>query len=156
MGIHVLIPPGPPFTLYARGEIAEHFTERERGTAIHFSDASVALLFYKYSRHRRAYIVRLAGELRYYRPVTLPAVREPVGILAQFRGRRIDILRRAYFNLERINGAGVYRYGSRFWQRVSCLIDDYDGRRTGAVKSNLMELSRRYAPRRGGSGGQGS
>jgi hypothetical protein len=90
------------------------------------------------------YIVREAGLLRYYRPVKLPGVQAPVGILGKFRGRRVDLLRRAYYNLERINGFEVYRYGTRFWQDISCLIDDYDGHRTGAVKSNLIELSRRY------------
>jgi hypothetical protein len=145
MGILALIPERAAYTLYARGEIDSHATAPGRGTYIKFTDGSTVLLFYKWSRSRRVYIVREAGLLRNYRPVKLPGIKGPVGILGKFRGRRVDLLRRAYFNLERINGFEAYRYGSRFWQRVSCLIDDYDGRRTGAIKSNLLELSRRYA-----------
>jgi hypothetical protein len=132
------------FTLYARGEAEDYATAPGHGSLIEFSDGSVVLLFYRYSRHRRAYIVREIGALKNYQPVKLPAVEEPVGILARVRGRRIDILRRAYFNLERIGGPGVYRFGNRFWQRIACLLDNYDGRGTACIKSNLAELVRRY------------
>jgi hypothetical protein len=143
MGLHVLVPDKAAYSLYARGEAESHAAVPGRGTFIGFSDGSVVLLFYKWRRHRRAYIVREAGTLKYYEAVKLPGVKGAVGILGKFRGRRVDLLRRAYFNLEAINGFAVYRAGVRFWQRLGCLIDDYDGRRTGAVKSNLLELSRR-------------
>jgi hypothetical protein len=148
--IQVHIPERSFFTLYARGSIEDHAAVPGKGTFIRFEDGSAVILFYKYPRHRRAYIVRAGKELRYYRPVRLPNVKEPVGILLKAKGRRVDILRRAYFNLERINGPEVYRYGTKFWQRIACLIDNYNGRQTAAVKSSLIELSRRY---RLGSGG---
>jgi hypothetical protein len=146
MGLNVLIPVASGYTLYARGEVESHVTVEGRGTYIEFTEGSLVILFYKWKRrHRRVYLVRDIAYLRHYEAVKLPGVREAVGILGKFRGRRVDILRRAYFNLERINTFGVYRYTIRFWQRVVCLIDDYHGRHTGAVISNLMELSRRYA-----------
>jgi hypothetical protein len=144
MGILVLIPEKAAYTLYARGEADTHATVPGRGTYIRFTDSSAVILFYKWKRHRRVYIVREAAALNRYQAVRLPGVKEPVGVLGRFWGRRVDLLRRAYFNLEQINGFAVYRYGTRFWQRVGCLIDDYDGHRSGAVKSNLLELSRRY------------
>jgi hypothetical protein len=144
MGIHVYIPERSFFTLYARGSVGESATVPGTGTFIRFEDASVVILFYQYPRHRRAYIVRAGKELRYYRPVRLPNVQDPVGILCKAKGRRVDILRRAYFNLERINGVEVYRYRTKFWQRIACLIDTYNGHSTAAVKSNLIALSARY------------
>jgi hypothetical protein len=144
MGLLVYIPEKSFFTLYARGSIEESATVPGTGTFVRFEDRSVVILFYKYPRHRRAYIVRAGEDLRCYRPVRLPNVKSPVGILLKAKGRRVDILRRTYFNLEQINGLAVYRFKTRFWQRVACLIDNYDGHHTAAIKSNLMELSRRY------------
>jgi hypothetical protein len=144
MGITVLIPLEGAYTLYARGEMDAHSAVPGRGTYIKFTEGSAAVLFYKWKRHRRVYIVRESSVLKKYQAVKLPGLRRPVGILGKFRGRRVDITRRACFNLERINGFEVYRYGTRFWQRVCCLIDNYDGYRSAAVKSNLYELSRRH------------
>jgi hypothetical protein len=142
MELNVHIPEHGFFTLYARGAAEEAVTVPGRGSYFRFE--GVVILFYTYPRHRRAYIVTHAGGLRHYRAVRLPQVKEKVGILLKATGRRIDILRRAYFNLERINGLRVYGYDPRFWQRLSCLIDNYDGHHSGASKSSLMELSRRY------------
>jgi hypothetical protein len=147
MALSVLIPEQAEWTLYARGDVEEYSAAPGKGTWIMFAPGSAVILFYKYSRHRRAYIVRDVTELRHYEAVRLLNVREPVGVLAKLTGRRIDIVRRACFNLERINGFEVYGYSARFWQRFSCLIDNYDGRRTACIKSNLAELSRRYAVR---------
>jgi hypothetical protein len=144
MGITVLIPVESAYTLYARGEVESHATVPGRGTFIRFLDGSAVFLFYKWRSHRRVYIVREATLLKQYQQVRLPGVRERVGILGKFRGRRVDIARRVYFNLEQINGFEFYRYGTKFWQRLSCLIDDYNGHWSAAVKSNLYELSRRY------------
>jgi hypothetical protein len=147
MGITVLVPVKAAYTLYARGEVEAHAAVPGRGTYITFTGGSAVILFYKRRRHRRVYIVREAAGLSYYRAVRLPGVREKVGVLGKFRGRRVDLARWAYYNLEKINGFGVYRYGTRFWQRLCCLIDGYGGRHTGPVKSSLLELSGRYAPR---------
>jgi hypothetical protein len=92
-------------------------------------------------------VVRDVGDLKFYLPVRLPGVKQTVGILAKLKGRRIDLMRRACYNLEKMNGFDVYRYSTRFWQRVACLLDDYDGHWSGAVKSNLRQLSERYGER---------
>jgi hypothetical protein len=149
MGITVLIPSQAAYTLYARGEVDSHATVPGIGTYITFYEGSTVILFYKWRRHRRVYLVREAERLRHYVPTSLPGVMKPVGILGKYRGRRVDLVRRAYFNLERLTGFEVYRFSTRFWQRLACLIDDYDGHHTGSMKSNLMELSRRYALREG-------
>jgi hypothetical protein len=147
MELNVHIPENAFFTLYARGAVEEAVKVPGRGSFFTFE--GVVILFYKYPRHRRAYIVKNALDTRFYRAVRLPYVKEPVGIILKAKGRRIDILRRAYFNLERINGPSVYGYDPRFWQRLSCLIDDYNGHHYGASKSSLMELSRRYKAGKG-------
>jgi hypothetical protein len=154
VGLTVLIPEKAPYTLYARGEIESHAAVPGRGTFIKFSDGSAVVLFYKWKRHRRAYIVREAALLRYYAPAALAGLRGKAGIIGKFRGRRVDLLRRSYFNLERINGVSVYRFSTRFWQRLCCLIDGYGGCRGGPVKSGLLELSRRYALAGAGEGGE--
>jgi hypothetical protein len=144
MGLNVLIPLEAAYTLYARGEVESHVTVPGRGTYIEFTEGSLVILFYTWKRHRRAYLVRGLDGLKNYAPVKLPGVREAVGIVGKFRGRRVDLLRRAYFNLEQINTFEVYRFSPRFWQRVVCLIDDYDGHHVGSAKSNLIQLSKRY------------
>jgi hypothetical protein len=49
-----------------------------------------------------------------------------------------------YWNLEQLNGKTVYTWDTLFWQKVGCLIDKFDGRKSAAVKSNLVLLSREY------------
>jgi hypothetical protein len=140
--LNVHIPKKSFFTLFAKGWAAHSFTVPEAGTFIRFE--GVVFLYYKYPHHRRAYIVRNAEEARYYRPVNLPKVREPVGIILKAKGRRIDIMRNVAWNLQQINGTRVFRFDTVFWQKVSCLIESYNGRNSRAVKSNLMLLSREY------------
>jgi hypothetical protein len=130
------------FTLYARGRIERKQTVDELGTFIRFN--GVVLLYYKYPHHRRAYIVRSCDELSYYPAVTLPNVKQKVGIILRARGRRIDILRNVYWNLEQINGPQVYTWETLFWQKVGCLVDNFNGKKSAAIKSNLIILSREY------------
>jgi hypothetical protein len=72
----------------------------------------------------------------------LPNVKHPVGIIYRVVGRRIDILRNVYWNLEQLNGSNVYTWNTFFWQKVSCLIDATEKGKIRAVKSNLILLSR--------------
>jgi hypothetical protein len=142
MELSVHIPKNAFFTLFAKGWVESHVTVPEKGTFIRFE--GVVLLYYKYPHHRRAYIVRNAEELRHYRAVALPNVKQPVGIILKAKGRRIDILRNAAWNLQQINGTRVFKYDTVFWQKVGCLIENYRGRKSAAVKSNLILLSREY------------
>ena len=140
--ISVHIPKESFFTLYARGKIERKQTVEELGTFIRFN--GVVLLYYKYPHHRRAYIVRESTELSYYPPIMLPNVKQKVGILLRAKGRRIDLLRRVYWNLEQLNGKAVYTWDTIFWQRLGCLLDNFNGRKSQAIKANLMLVSREY------------
>ena len=128
--------------MYARGKIEHKQTVEDLGTFIRF--CGVVLLYYKYPHHRRAYMVREGRELSHYPSITLPNVKQKVGIILRAKGRRVDLLRRVYWNLEQINGKTVYTWDSLFWQEVGCLIDNFDGRKSAAIMSNLMLLSREY------------
>jgi hypothetical protein len=130
------------FTLYARGNILGKRTVNGLGTFIRFG--GVVILSYKYPHHRRLYIVRSRDELSHYRPVSLPNVRREVGVILRAKGRKIDMVRRAYWNLEQINGKGVYTWDTLFWQKLGCLVDTFNGGKSAAVKSNLILLSGDY------------
>jgi hypothetical protein len=142
MELSVHIPKKAFFTLFAKGWVESSVTVPEIGTFIRFD--GVVLLYYKYPHHRRAYIVRNAEDTRHYRPVLLPKVKQPVGIILKAKGRRIDILRNVAWNLQQINGTRVFKFDTVFWQKVCCLIESYNGRTSAAVRSNLVLLSREY------------
>jgi hypothetical protein len=142
MALNVHIPKEGFFTLYARGKIERKISVDDLGTFIRFE--GVVILFYTYPHHRRAYIVRNSEELGVFPVMKLPNVKHPVGIIYRALGRRIDILRNVYWNLEQLNGSGVYSWNTLFWQKVSCLIDGTEKGETKAIKSNLILLSRGY------------
>ena len=156
LNVHIPKPDAERFNLYAKGFIINKITFPEQGTFISFD--GVVILFYSYPRHRRAYIVRPAEELKYHQVVKLPNVKKPVGVLYEARGRRIDILRKVYYHLEKIIGTDVYLYNTLFWQKIGCLLDykmRYREWKTGpgeykrkfthkANKANLLRLCGAY------------
>jgi len=156
LNVHIPVPDAAHFSLYAKGMITNKITVPEEGTLISFD--GVVILFYSYRHHRRAYIVRPIGELKHHCGCKLPNVGNTVGIIYEARGRRIDILRNVFFNLEKINGPDVYLWDTLFWQKIGCLLDykmRFKERRTGpgeykrkythkANKENLMRLCRAY------------
>jgi hypothetical protein len=137
--LNVHIPKDSFFTLYAKGKIEYKQTVDDLGTFIRFE--GTVILFYKYPHHRRAYIVRNIEELRNYPTITLPNVKQKVGVIYRARGRRVDILRNVYWNLEQMNGGKVYTYDTFFWQKVGCLLDSFHALKSAANKGNLMLLS---------------
>ena len=130
------------FTLFAKGYIEGKTTVPDEGTFISFND--VVVLYYKYSSHRRAYIVRNAQKTSHIKAIYLPNVKEAVGIIYYAHGRKIDLLRTALYNLEEISQKKVYQLPTIFWQKLSCLLDDYDGYKCKAIKSNLICLYEQY------------
>jgi hypothetical protein len=64
-----------------------------------------------------------------------------VGVIYRARGRRVDILRNVYWNLEETHGRKVYAYDTFFWQKVGCLLDNYHGLKSAANRGNLILLS---------------
>jgi hypothetical protein len=83
----------------------------------------------------------MIGELRNYPAITLPSVKQKVGVIYRAKGRRVDILRHVWWNLEQLNGRKVYAYDTFFWQKVGCLLDNYHRLKSAATKGNLMALS---------------
>ena len=158
MGMEVHIPKKgtTAFTLYAKGMVINKITFPEQGTFINFN--GVAILFYSYPRHRRAYIVRPVDELKHHEGRRLPNVNRTVGILYEARGRRVDILRKVYYRLEKIGGPEVYLRDTLFWQKIGCLLDyrmrfrewktgpgEYRRKYTyKANKANLERLNKAY------------
>jgi hypothetical protein len=137
--LNVYIPKDSFFTLYAKGKIEYKQTVDDLGTFIRFD--GVVILFYKYPHYRLAYIVRNSEELRNYPSITLPNVKQQVGVIYRTKGRRVDILRNVYWNLEQIHGRKVYTHDTFFWQKVGCLLDNYHGLKSAANMGNLMLLS---------------
>jgi hypothetical protein len=137
--LNVYIPKDSFFNLYAKGKIEYKQTVEDLGTFIRFDGA--VILFYKYPHYRLASIVRNSEELRNYPPITLPNVKQKVGVIYRARGRRVDILRNVYWNLEELHGRKVYAYDTFFWQKVGCLLDNFHCLKSAANKGNLMLLS---------------
>jgi hypothetical protein len=137
--LNVHIPKDSFFTLYAKGKIEYKQTVDDLGTFIRFD--GVVILFYKYPHHRCAYIVWNIEELRNYPSITLPNVKQHVGVIYRAKGRRVDILCNVYWNLEQLNGRNVYTYDTYFWQKVGCLLDNFHHLKSAADKGNLMVLS---------------
>jgi hypothetical protein len=156
LNVHIPEQGAARYTLYAKGFVDSGITVPEQGTFLSFE--GVVLLFYSYPRHRRAYIVRSISDLKHHQGRRLPNVNTEVGVLYEARGRRIDILRKVYYRLEKINGLEVYRYDTLFWQKIGCLLDCKIRRRERktaageykrsyahkANKMNLLRLSRAY------------
>jgi hypothetical protein len=81
-------------------------------------------------------------ELRNYPAITFPNVKQKVGVIYRVKGRRVDILRTVYWNLEQLNGRKVYAYAIFFWQKVGCLLDNLHSLKSTVNKKNLMLLGR--------------
>lgn len=132
------------FNLYVNGRVRSSVHDRERGTLFEFDGRAVLqygwIMGGRCAGHRRAYVVSNLGDTRCFGGVYLPNVREPCAVISCAYGRRVDLMRQALFNLERIAGKDVYLLPVLFWQRFACLVDDFDGKRCRAVKSNLILL----------------
>lgn len=136
------------FNLYVNGKILSSVFNPGRGTL--FETTGTVVLQYGWTLgkrrvdHRRGYIVRPATDTKYFRAVYLPNVREPVAIIGLLYGRKIDYARQALFNLEKMYGKDIYLYPVSFWQKISCLLDGRDGKKSLANKSNLSVLCSKY------------
>ena len=136
------------FNLYANGKPV--FSAFDEDTGSLFSFEGIVLLQYgwtlqkRHSDHRRAYLVCEYSRVNNYRSIYLPNVKEPVAVLGIFYGRKIDEARQAVFNLEKMYGKEVYLYSVGFWQKISCLLDGFENKRSLATKSNLEVLCRKY------------
>lgn len=136
------------FNLYANGKPVSSVFDEEIGSLFTFE--GIVLLQYgwtlqkRQSDHRRAYLVCEYTKTENYSSIYLPNVKEPVAVLGLFYGRKIDEARQAVFNLEKMFGKEIYLYTVGFWQKISCLLDGFENKRSLATKSNLEVLCRKY------------
>lgn len=131
------------FNLYAHGNFIASAFDEERGS-LFVSDKGVVILDYNYRPHRRSYIVCPSEQAQFMKSLYLPNVREKVALISAVYGRRIDLLRTAIYNIESIAGKEAYDFPILFWQKVSCLLDNFNGKKSAATKSNLMILCARF------------
>ena len=121
------------FNLYAHGNFIDSAYDEERGS-LFVSDKGVVILDYNYRPHRRAYIVCPAEQAQFMKSIYLPNVREKLSLIAAVYGRRIDLLRTAIFNIESIAGKEAYDFPILFWQEFSCLLDNFNGKKSPQTK----------------------
>lgn len=131
------------FNLYAHGNFIDSSFDEERGSLL-VSDKGIVILDYNYRPHRRAYIVCPAEQAQFMKSLYLPNVKEKVALISAVYGRRIDLLRTAIYNIENISRKASYDFPILFWQEVSCLLDNFNGRKSAAIKTNLMILCTRF------------
>lgn len=136
------------FNLYVNGKPVFSVFDEELGSLFKFE--GTVLLQYgwtlqgKQADHRRSYLVCENVLTENPNSIYLPNVKEPVALLGIFYGRKIDEARQAIFNLEKMHGKDIYIYPVGFWQKISCLLDGRDNKRSLATKSNLEILSKKY------------
>lgn len=136
------------FNLYANGKPVFSAFDEELGSLFKFE--GTVLLQYgwtlqgRQADHRRSYLVCESTLTSNNDSIYLPNVKEPVAVLGIFYGRKIDEARQAMFNLEKMCGKDIYLYPIGFWQKISCLLDGFENKRSLATKSNLQVLCTRY------------
>lgn len=136
------------FNLYVNGKPVFSAFDEELGSLFKFE--GTVLLQYgwilqgRQADHRRSYLVCENTITENFRGIYLPNVKEPVSVLGVFYGRKIDEARQAMFNLEKMCGKNIYIYRIGFWQKISCLLDGFENKRSLATKSNLRVLCTKY------------
>lgn len=136
------------FNLYVNGKPSFSAFDEELGSLFKFE--GTVLLQYgwtlngRQADHRRSYLVCESSRTSNFDSIYLPNVKEAVAVLGIFYGRKIDEARQAIFNLEKICGKDIYLYPVVFWQKISCLLDGFENKRSLATKSNLEVLCTRY------------
>lgn len=136
------------FNLYVNGKPVFSAFDEELGSLFRFE--GTVLLQYgwtlqgKQADHRRSYLVCENVLTENPHSIYLPNVKEPVALLGIFYGRKIDEARQAIFNLEKMYGKDIYTYPVGFWQKISCLLDGRENKRSLATRSNLEILSKKY------------
>lgn len=138
------------FNLYANGKPVFSKFDEDLGSLFKFE--GTVLLQYgwtlqgRQSDHRRSYLVCENTLTKNFSGLYLPNVKEHVSVLGIFYGRKIDEARQVMFNLEKMCGKDIYLYPLGFWQKISCLLDGLNNKRSLATKSNLEVLCTKYKP----------
>lgn len=135
------------YSLFINSKIKNKIFLEEYGTLIEFE--GTALLFYSYSNHRRAYVIATEEDSEI--PLLkgkLPLVKYDVMILYEAKSRKVDLLKFAIHNLEKMYGEKIYSFPSSYWILTCSLIDSYNKHTsTAKTKRNLKLLTDRYIKR---------
>jgi len=102
------------YSLFINSKIKNKIFLEEYGTLIEFE--GTALLFYSYSNHRRAYVIATEEDSRI--PLlrgNLPLVKNNVTILYEAKSRKVDLLKFAIHNLEKMYGEIIYSFPTSYW-----------------------------------------
>lgn len=137
-------------SLYVSGHIRSIFTIPYRGRYLWFTGCAV--LFYTFSRYRRAYVIAPDDGKCDDLPLlygNLPFLSKPVYILGIAEGRKVDLLKFMCFNIEKIKGKEVYLWNPCFWLRLCAALDRPSKRRKGRTKRLAMSLIKRWENRYG-------
>ena len=135
------------YSLFVNSKIKNKMFVEEYGTLIEFE--GIALVFYSYSNHRRAYIV--AEEDSNTIPLMrgkLPLVKNNVTVIYEARARKVDLLKFAIHNLEKMYGDDIYSFPISYWILISSLIDSYNQHiSTHKTKRNLKLITDKFLKR---------
>ena len=127
MSLTIKIPTGKEkeeYSLFVNGEVVYIHTENKLGTLLKINGTGVA--FYSVSNSRRALIFQELTENDHGLPLEegkLPYIKEKVRILYKAKGRKIDLLKVALYNLEKKYKKEIYSLGTLYWLEIASYID---------------------------------
>jgi hypothetical protein len=147
--IHVRIPAEgtSDFTVYAHGSVQGRITFIEDQGYFARLEGTAAV-FYTYPKYRLAYVICEGNPDEGLHDI--PEVLHPVKILYTARGRKIDILKRVLWILDRTYGEKAYMLPEIYWYRLCGLIDRKIKRReTEARAFAIKHLTDKYLAKSG-------
>lgn len=153
MSLTIKIPTGTEkeeYSLFVNGEVVYIHTENKLGTLLKINGTGVA--FYSASNSRRALFQELT-EKDHGLPLEegkLPYIKEKVRILYKARGRKIDLLKVALYNLEKKYKKEIYSLGTLYWLEIASYIDSviYSKRNSISTKRQSYLITEKNIKRR--------
>lgn len=126
------------FNLYVYTKVSHMEPVEELGYSIHTSPISV--LLYKYPNYRRAYVVTDAKPGSALPRTSLPSVTGSTNIIYMATGRRADLLKSMCYSMEKEYGKEIWTYPALYWQRMTSLLNHFNGKTSAANRYNIALL----------------
>ena len=154
MPLTIKIPTGKEkeeYSLYVYGSIIYKHTVSEMGTLLKIEGTGIA--FYSASNSRRAVIFQELSEKDYQLPLEegkLPYIKQKVRILYKAKGRKIDLLKFALYNLEKKYKKDIYKLGTLYWLEIGSYIDSVIRKKKGSnsTKRQIYLITEKNKKRR--------
>lgn len=136
------------YTLYAAGNALNRPVRLSEKGGYCIAFEGTVMLFYTYRTTRRAFIVTEDGAFRADR-TELECLMTPVKVILEARGRKVDLLKKLKYYIEKNRLAEeVYGYPAGFWRRIALLAEkDFDGRKSALSFSSFAATVRAYRSR---------